>query len=118
MGMTEFAKRQISQLSGGQQQRVFLARSLVQEAELYFMDEPFQGVDATTESIILKLLHELRDAGKTVIVVHHDLGTVRDFFDWVTLINVKKIASGPIAEVFSPENIAQTYGNRTPLLQV
>ena len=112
MGMQDYADRQISQLSGGQQQRVFLARSLVQEADLFFMDEPFQGVDATTEEVILKLLHELRDAGKTIVVVHHDLGTVRDYFAWVTLVNVKKIASGPLAEVFTPENIALTYGHR------
>ncbi|WP_020471834.1 metal ABC transporter ATP-binding protein [Zavarzinella formosa] len=112
MGMQDYANRQISQLSGGQQQRVFLARSLVQGAELFFMDEPFQGVDATTEEVILKLLHELRNAGKTVVVVHHDLGTVRDYFDWVTLINVKKIASGQLSEVFTPENISQTYGHR------
>lgn len=113
MGMQDYAARQISQLSGGQQQRVFLARSLVQGAELYFMDEPFQGVDATTEEVILKLLHELRDAGKTIVVVHHDLGTVRDYFDWVTLVNVKKIASGPLSEVFTTENISRTYGHRT-----
>ena len=112
MGMIDFADRQISQLSGGQQQRVFLARSLVQDASLFFMDEPFLGVDATTEEVILRLLHELRDAGKTVIVVHHDLGTVRDYFDWVTLVNVKKIASGPLGTVFTPENIAKTYGQR------
>jgi manganese/zinc/iron transport system ATP- binding protein len=115
MGMQAFADRQISQLSGGQQQRVFLARSLAQGADLYFMDEPFQGVDATTEEVILKLLHELRDAGKTVVVVHHDLGTVRDYFDWVTLINVKKIASGPLSEVFTTENITRAYGHRTPV---
>lgn len=114
MGMQEYANRQISQLSGGQQQRVFLARSLVQGSDLFFMDEPFQGVDATTEDVILKLLHELRDAGKTVVVVHHDLGTVRDYFDWVTLVNVKKIASGRIGDVFTQENIARTYGHRQP----
>ena len=112
MGMGAYAARQISQLSGGQQQRVFLARALVQGADLYFMDEPFQGVDATTEEVILKLLHELRDAGKTVVVVHHDLGTVRDYFDWVTLVNVKKIASGRLADVFTPDNIARTYAHR------
>lgn len=116
MGMIDFADRQISQLSGGQQQRIFLARSLVQGADLYFMDEPFQGVDATTEEVILKLLHELRDAGKTVIVVHHDLATVRDYFDWITLVNVKKIASGSIESTLTAENLMKTYGSRLPNL--
>jgi manganese/zinc/iron transport system ATP- binding protein len=112
VGMTAFAKRQISQLSGGQQQRVFLARALVQDAQVYFMDEPFQGVDALTETAIVELLRELRNNGRTVFVVHHDLTTVPEYFDWVTLLNVRKIASGPIAEVFTPENIAAAYGTR------
>ena len=96
VGMADFAQRQISQLSGGQQQRVFLARALVQDADVYFMDEPFQGVDATTERAIVGLLKELRAAGKTVLVVHHDLQTVPEYFDWVTLLNVRRIASGPV----------------------
>ncbi len=110
--MAAFAQRQISQLSGGQQQRVFLARALVQDADLYFMDEPFQGVDATTERAIVGLLKDLRAAGKTVIVVHHDLQTVPEYFDWVTLLNVRRIAGGPVAEVFTEENLRLTYGGR------
>src|SRR5262245_17599439 len=117
VGMQEFASRQISQLSGGQQQRVFLARALVQDAQVYFMDEPFQGVDATTERAIVGLLQGLRAAGKTVVVVHHDLQTVREYFDWVTLLNVRKIASGPVGEVFTEENLRQTYGGRLAFLQ-
>jgi manganese/zinc/iron transport system ATP- binding protein len=112
VGMEGFANRQISQLSGGQQQRVFLARALVQDAQVYFMDEPFQGVDATTEAAIVELLRELRTAGRTVFVVHHDLGTVPEYFDWVTLLNVRKIASGPVAEAFTPELVAKAYGPR------
>lgn len=116
VGMSAFAARQISQLSGGQQQRVFLARALVQEAEIYFMDEPFQGVDATTERAIIAILQELRAAGKTVIAVHHDLQTVPEYFDWVLLLNVRKIASGPVGHIFTPENLRQTYGGRVAFL--
>ena len=112
VGMTELAGRQISQLSGGQQQRVFLARALVQGAELYFMDEPFQGVDATTEKAIVELLRALRADGKTVVAVHHDLQTVPEYFDQVTLLNVRRIASGPVAECFTEENLRRTYGGR------
>jgi manganese/zinc/iron transport system ATP- binding protein len=110
VGMADFATRQISQLSGGQQQRTFLARALVQDAQVYFMDEPFQGVDATTERAIITLLKELRAAGKTVVVVHHDLQTVQEYFDWVTLLNVRRIASGPVDDVFTEENLRLTYG--------
>lgn len=116
VGMADFAQRQISQLSGGQQQRVFLARALVQNAQIYFMDEPFQGVDATTERAIVALLQELREAGKTVIVVHHDLQTVPEYFDWVTLLNVRRIASGPVGKVFTEENLRLTYGGRVAFL--
>ena len=112
VGMLDFARRQISQLSGGQQQRVFLARALVQDALVYFMDEPFQGVDAVTELTIVELLRELRAAGRTVFVVHHDLGTVPEYFDWVTLLNVRKITSGPVSEAFTPANIQAAYGSR------
>lgn len=112
VGMAKFAGRQISQLSGGQQQRTFLARALVQDAQVYFMDEPFQGVDATTERAIVTLLKELRAAGKTVVVVHHDLQTVPEYFDWVTLLNVRRIASGPVGDVFTDENLRRTYGGR------
>jgi manganese/zinc/iron transport system ATP- binding protein len=110
VGMVDYADRQISQLSGGQQQRTFLARALVQDARVYFMDEPFQGVDATTERAIITLLKELRAAGKTVVVVHHDLQTVQEYFDWVTLLNVRRVASGPVDEVFTEENLRLTYG--------
>jgi manganese/zinc/iron transport system ATP- binding protein len=116
VGMKEYAHRQISQLSGGQQQRTFLARALVQDAQVYFMDEPFQGVDATTERAIVTLLKELRAAGKTVCVVHHDLQTVPEYFDWVTLLNVRLIASGPVHEVFTEENLRLTYGGRVAFL--
>ena len=116
VGMGDYAHRQISQLSGGQQQRVFLARALVQDAEIYFMDEPFQGVDATTERAIVTLLQDLRAAGKTVIVVHHDLQTVPEYFDWVMLLNVRRIDSGPVNDVFTEENLRLTYGGRVGFL--
>jgi manganese/zinc/iron transport system ATP- binding protein len=116
VGMADFAERQISQLSGGQQQRVFLARALVQEASVYFMDEPFAGVDATTERAIIDLLRELRAAGKTVVVVHHDLQTLEEYFDWVLLLNVRRIASGPVSEVFTEENLRTAYGGRIAFL--
>ena len=114
--MQDFAGRQISQLSGGQQQRVFLARALVQEAQVYFMDEPFQGVDARTEKAIVGLLKDLRAEGRTVIVVHHDLQTVPDYFDWVTLLNVRCIACGPVPEVFTEEKLREAYGGRVSFL--
>ena len=117
VGMNEFAGRQISQLSGGQQQRVFLARALVQEAEIYFMDEPFQGVDARTERAIVDLLKELRARGRTVVVVHHDLQTVREYFDWITLLNVRRIACGPVSAVFNQENLRLAYGGRVEFLE-
>ena len=110
VGMLEFRDRQISQLSGGQQQRIFLARALVQNAAIYLMDEPFQGVDATTEKAIINILKELREQGKTLIVVHHDLQTVPEYFDWVTFLNVKGIASGPVKDIFNDDNLTKTYG--------
>lgn len=116
VGMEEFADRQISQLSGGQQQRVFLARALVQQAPVTFMDEPFQGVDAVTERTIVAILHELRSQGRTVLVVHHDLATVREYFDRVTILNVRKIADGPTAEAFTSANITAAYGDRAAAL--
>jgi manganese/zinc/iron transport system ATP- binding protein len=116
VGMADYAGRQISQLSGGQQQRVFLARALVQDAQIYFMDEPFQGVDATTERAIIALLRELRKAGKTVVVVHHDLQTVPEYFDWALLLNVRRIASGPVEEIFTEENLRIAYGGRIAFL--
>lgn len=117
VGMADYAGRQISQLSGGQQQRVFLARALAQNAQLYFMDEPFAVVDATTEKAIIGLLHELKEQGKTVLVVHHDLATVREYFDHVLLLNGELIAAGPTAETFTPENLQKTYGGRIAMLQ-
>lgn len=113
VGMEGFEKRQISQLSGGQQQRIFLARALVQDAEIYFMDEPFQGVDAKTEKSIINILKKLRDKGKTVIVVHHDLQTVEEYFDYIAFINVAVISSGKVKEIFNRENIEKTYKNRS-----
>jgi manganese/zinc/iron transport system ATP- binding protein len=112
VGIADLAGRQISQLSGGQQQRVFLARALVQDAPVYLMDEPFQGVDAVTERAIVDILRELRSRGRTVLVVHHDLQTIPEYFDWVTLLNVRKVDSGPVAEVFTPENLRAAYGAR------
>jgi manganese/zinc/iron transport system ATP- binding protein len=113
VGMMAFSDRQISQLSGGQQQRVFLARALVQAADVYFMDEPFVGVDAVTETTIIEVLKRLRGAGKTVVVVHHDLQTVTKYFDWGLLLNVRKIAMGPISDVMTDENLKLAYGGRT-----
>ena len=117
VGMQAYTTRQISQLSGGQQQRVFLARALVQDATVYLMDEPFQGVDATTERAIVTLLQELRANGKTVVVVHHDLQTVTDYFDWVMLLNIRRIASGPVDETFTPDNLRETYGGRIAFMK-
>jgi len=117
VGMVDFRDRQIRQLSGGQQQRVFLARALVQDARVYFMDEPFQGVDARTERAIIDLLKELREAGRTVLVVHHDLQTVAEYFDWVLLLNVRRIACGPVDEEFTDENLRLAYGGRVEFLQ-
>ncbi|MBN1647989.1 MAG: metal ABC transporter ATP-binding protein [Spirochaetales bacterium] len=116
VAMADFSSRQISQLSGGQQQRVFLARALTQDADVYLMDEPFQGVDATTERAIISLLQELKNSGKTVIAVHHDLQTADEYFDWGMLLNVRKIASGPMKDIFTPENLKKTYGGRLSFL--
>lgn len=116
VGMADYASRQISQLSGGQQQRVFLARALAQEAQLYFMDEPFAGVDAATEKAIIQLLHELKQQQKTVLVVHHDLQTVEEYFDWVIMLNRRLIAAGPTEEIFTPDNLQKTYGGRLQML--
>lgn len=117
VGMTGLEHRQISQLSGGQQQRVFLARALMQQAEIYFMDEPFKGVDIQTEKAIIALLKELKEQGKTVVVVHHDLQTVPEYFDWVTLINCQLMASGRVEEVFTEENLQKTYKSCHALLK-
>ena len=117
VGMQDYRDRQISQLSGGQQQRVFLARALVQDAEVYFLDEPMAGVDATTERAIIAILRELRTQGKTVIVVHHDLQTVTSYFDWMLLLNVRTIAQGSVAQVYTAKNLRAAYGGQIALLQ-
>jgi manganese/zinc/iron transport system ATP- binding protein len=117
VGMADFADRQISQLSGGQQQRVFLARALVQDQQLYFMDEPFAGVDAATEKSIVAILQQLRSEGKTVVVVHHDLESAPDYFDWLVLLNTRLIAAGPMRETFTAANLTRTYGGALTLLQ-
>ncbi|MFM8478424.1 MAG: metal ABC transporter ATP-binding protein [Planctomycetaceae bacterium] len=116
VGIGEYANRQISQLSGGQQQRTFLARALVQEADLYLMDEPFSAVDAATEQAIVGLLREMRAAGRTALVIHHDLHTVPEYFDSVVLLNMRVVAQGPTATVFTRENLERTYGGRLTLL--
>ncbi|MDN2565508.1 metal ABC transporter ATP-binding protein [Aquibium sp. A9E412] len=117
VGMQDFAGRQISQLSGGQQQRVFLARALVQQADVYFLDEPMAGVDATTERAIVAILRRLRDQGKTLIVVHHDLQTVRSYFDWLVLLNVRVVAQGTVGDVYTAKNLRQAYGGQIALLE-
>jgi manganese/zinc/iron transport system ATP- binding protein len=114
--MADFANRQISQISGDQQQRVFLARALTQDAQVYFMDEPFAGVDATTERAIIDVLRELRSRGRTLVVVHHDLETVREYFDWLVLLNIRVIADGPVESTFTLDNLQATYGGRMALL--
>lgn len=116
VGMADYAKRQISQLSGGQQQRVFLARALAQDADLYLMDEPFAGVDAATERAIVNILRDLQASGKTALVVHHDLQTVAEYFDHVMLLNMRLVATGPVDEVFTTENLRKTYGGKLALL--
>jgi len=117
VGIKHLADRQISQLSGGQQQRVFLARALMQDADLYLMDEPFAAVDAATEEAIVKLLRQLSQQGKTCLVVHHDLATVTTYFDWVVLINMRIVAAGPSGEIFTRENLQKTYGGKLSLLE-
>jgi manganese/zinc/iron transport system ATP- binding protein len=117
VGLADFAPRQIGQLSGGQRQRVFLARALTQRADIYFMDEPMAGVDAATEQVVFSLLRELREQSKTVLVVHHDLRTVTRYFEHVVLLNMGLIASGPVGEVFTAENLKRTYGGRLAILE-
>ena len=117
VGIADLAGRQISRLSGGQQQRTFLARALVQDADLYLMDEPFAAVDAATEQAIVALLRDMKAAGKTAVVIHHDLQTVPEYFDRVVLLNMRVVAHGPVAEAFTPENLQRTYGGRLTLLE-
>lgn len=116
VGLTELKDRQISQLSGGQQQRVFIARALAQQADVYLMDEPFVGVDAATENSILQLLKSMKEEGKTVLIIHHDLQTVSDYFDYLVLLNTRLIAKGLPAEVLTTENLSNAYGGQLTLL--
>jgi manganese/zinc/iron transport system ATP- binding protein len=116
VGLADYADRQISQLSGGQQQRTFLARALVQDADVYFMDEPFSAVDAATERAIVGLLKDLQQRGKTCLVVHHDLATVSQYFDWTVLLNMRVVAAGPTRDVFTQDNLHKTYGGKLSLL--
>lgn len=118
VGMLDFAERQIGQLSGGQQQRVFIARALAQEADLYLLDEPLAGVDAATERTIVAVLKDLEADGRTVIAVHHDLATVADYFDRVLLLNIRRIADGPVAETFTDSNLQKTYSGRLAAAQI
>jgi manganese/zinc/iron transport system ATP- binding protein len=117
VGIADLAQRQISQLSGGQQQRVFLARALVQDARLYLLDEPMAGVDAPTERAVVELLQALRDAGRTLVVVHHDLQTVRDYFDWLIVLNVRVIDQGPVDRVYTAANLRRAYGGQIALIE-
>lgn len=116
VGMLPFADRQISELSGGQQQRIFLARALLQDADIYFMDEPFAGIDMATEKALVALMSSLKSEGKTLFIVHHDLTTVKSYFDWVLLLNSCLIDCGPVEEVFHEENLKRTFGSSSYLL--
>lgn len=116
VNMLEFANRHISQLSGGQQQRVFIARSLAQKADLYLMDEPFVGVDAASEDAILSLLTEMKNNGKTVVIVHHDLQTAYEYFDHIALLNTRLVACGEAKEVFTSDLLQEAYGGRLTVL--
>lgn len=116
VGMADFSKRQISQLSGGQQQRVFIARALAQEADFYLLDEPFAGVDAATEETIIRLLRRMSAENKTLMVVHHDLQSVTNYFDWTILLNVNLVACGPTDTTFTDENIQKAYGGKLTVL--
>jgi manganese/zinc/iron transport system ATP- binding protein len=116
VGLESFASRQISQLSGGQQQRAFLARALIQEADIYFMDEPFTGIDISSSKTIISILQRLRDQGKTLFVVHHDLESISEIFDWVILLNMRLVGCGATQEIFTSEMIQKTYGKESLLL--
>lgn len=110
VGLSNYAHRPIHELSGGQQQRLFLARAFTQQPQLYLLDEPFAGIDAYSEKMIISLLHQIRNEGKTVIMVHHDLHTLENYFDWVLLINKRSIACGPVSQAVTPTTLAQAYG--------
>jgi manganese/zinc/iron transport system ATP- binding protein len=117
VGMSFYAHHQIGELSGGQQQRLFIARAIVQNPDLYLLDEPFAGIDMTTEKEIVSILKNLRDQGKTILVVHHDLQATKEYFDWALLLNTRLVACGPVAEVFNNENLCKTYGRSVPLFE-
>ena len=117
VSMSAYADAQIGELSGGQQQRLFLARALVQNPDLFLLDEPFTGVDLATEKTLIALLKKLRDQGKTIVVVHHDLPTVEDYFDWILLLNTRLIACGPVKQVFTKQNLAAAFGKNAPLFE-
>lgn len=117
VGMVSYAGRQIGELSGGQQQRLFIARALVQNPDLFLLDEPFAGVDIATERAIIALLKTLRDQGKTIIVVHHDLPTVEEYFDWTIILNRRLIACGPVSEVYHKEHLIEAFGKAAPLFE-
>jgi manganese/zinc/iron transport system ATP- binding protein len=110
VGLVSLAHRQISELSGGQQQRLFIARALVQDADLFLLDEPFAGVDLVTEKMIIELLKKQKDLGKTIFMIHHDLPTVAEYFDWALLLNTRLVACGPVSEVFHQENLNAAFG--------
>ncbi len=118
VGLGTLAHRQISELSGGQQQKVFIARALLQQSEMYLMDEPFAGVDMATEKLLIHVLKDLQKQGKTTLVVHHDLASVRSYFDYVILLNHKLIAAGPVAQVFNKENLSKAYSGLSHLLEI
>ena len=115
VGMSEYAKRQISQLSGGQQQRLFIARALVQNADLFLLDEPFTGVDLASEKAIMHLLKKQKQMGKTILIVHHDLPSVEEYFDWALIINNRLLGCGPVKEVFNRETLAKAFGKNQAL---
>ena len=117
VGLEDYATRQISQLSGGQQQRVFIARALVQEADILMLDEPMAGVDATTEAVIIDLLRDLQAQGRTVIVVHHDLTTLRRYFDWLVMLNRRVVAQGPVDRVYTAKNLRRAYGGQLAVIE-
>lgn len=110
--MTDYADRQIAQLSGGQRQRVFLARAIYQDADIYFLDEPMKGIDIKTEKLFAEIINQFQRDGKTIIIVHHDLATVREYFDRVILLNKAVIGQGSVAETFNEDNIAVAYDQR------
>ena len=115
VGMLAYADRQIGQLSGGQQQRLFIARALMRDPDLFLMDEPFAGIDLATEKELLTLLRQQKERGKTLCIVHHDLPSVEEYFDWVILLNTRLVAAGPVKEVFR-SHLAQTFGRNSSLL--